>query len=216
MSPEQGSILWRPRHSAPAEVPYLTLPRSQIRVRGICDAFRERLPEVKFILGDFEPGHFLVRTATFARPEDQSTEVFAIRPVRVRNRVPKRANGVISKKPTTSLRHRAIGNDFLKDTKARFVEIHEADVVLHDDLCTTRCRIPGCAALVYPRLKRNKLVYAILDRNGRGLSNSYLGVSVEKADFRSDERADLADFLLVKTKRKQSFGKRAICLSICP
>lgn len=86
-------------------MPYLSLASSQIRVGGICDALRKCLPEMKFILRNLEPSHWLVQTGTLARPEDETAKVFAIRPVRVSNRVPKRTHGIVGKELATTLRH---------------------------------------------------------------------------------------------------------------
>lgn len=57
--------------------------------------------------------------------------------------------------------------------------------------------------LVHPRLKRDKLVHAIADRNRTRVPHTRFGVRVEKANIRSDERADLLDLVASEAKRKR-------------
>ena len=108
-------------------------------VRGIGEsdignAARKRLPETKLKLSDVKIAERLIRVAALARPKMQTAEIFVVSPVGVGKRVAEGSDWVVGEK-TAAFAGGAPGWAMLvENLEARVTEIHEAKVVLRDDL----------------------------------------------------------------------------------
>ena len=109
------------------------------RVRGIGEsdignAARKRLPETKLKLTDLKIAEQLILVAALARPKVQAAEIFVVSPVGVGKGVAEGSDWVVGEK-TAAFAGGAPGWCVLvENLEARVTEIHEAKVVLRDDL----------------------------------------------------------------------------------
>ena len=100
----------------------------------IGNAARKRLPKTKLKLTDLKIAKRLIRVAALARPKLQAAEIFVVSPVGVGKRVAEGSDWVVGEK-TAAFAGSAAGSGVLvENLEARITEIHEAKVVLRDDL----------------------------------------------------------------------------------
>lgn len=101
---------------------------------NIRNAARKRLPETKFKLTDLEIAEWVSQVAALACPKVEAAEILVVSPVGVGKGVAEGPDWVIGEKAAASAGGAPGWRVLLENLEARVAEIHEAKVVLCDDL----------------------------------------------------------------------------------
>ena len=116
----------------------------RVRCMGESDignAARKRLPKAELKLTDLKIAERLILVAALARPEVEAAKILVVSPVGVGKRVAESADWVVGEKAGALAGGAPGWRVLLENLEARIAEIHEAKVVLGDDLSANDCGV---------------------------------------------------------------------------